>query len=68
MKVITNNLSDRLEVVKSITDYNLSDQLLILKAICNQIYIARNISLNNEIIEEQLRRIDSLFRDKDNFN
>jgi hypothetical protein len=51
-----------------ITDYDSLNQLLILKAICNQIYIARNISMNNETIEECLKRIDSLFRDKDNFN
>lgn len=53
---------------KVITDYDGINQLLILKAICNQIYIARNISMNSEKVEEQLKRIDSLFRDKDNYN
>lgn len=52
----------------SITDYDSINQLLILKAICNQIYIARNISMNSEEIEKQMKMIDSLFRDKDNFN
>lgn len=53
---------------KTITDYDSLTQLLTLKAICNQIYIARNITLNTETIEEQLKKIDQLFRDKDNFN
>lgn len=53
---------------KTITDYDGLNQLLTLKAICNQIYIARNITLNPDAIEEQLKKIDSLFRDKDNFN
>lgn len=52
----------------SITDFDSLNQLLILKAICNQIYIARNITLKPETIEEQLKKIDELFRDKDNFN
>lgn len=53
---------------KAITDYDSINQLLILKAICNQIYIARNISMSSETVEEQMKRIDALFRDRDNFN
>jgi hypothetical protein len=41
------------------------EQLLILKEICNKIYIARNISLDNEGVIEQLELIDNLFRDSD---
>lgn len=52
----------------STTDYDGLNQLLILKAICNQIYIARNITMDSKTIEEQLKKIDELFRDKDNFN
>lgn len=53
---------------QNIADYDSLNQLLILKAICNQIYIARNITLDASTIEEQLRKLDQLFRDKDNFN
>lgn len=56
------------EEQKYINEYDSLNQLLILKAICGQIYIARNITLNSETIEEQLKKIDSLFRDRDNFN
>jgi hypothetical protein len=58
----------KLKKDQSINDHDSLNQLLLLKAICSQIYIARNISMNNDIVEEQLKRIDSLFRDKDNFN
>jgi hypothetical protein len=39
------------------------EQLLILKEICNKIYIARNISLDNEGVIDQLELIDNLFRE-----
>ena len=45
-----------------INKYDCLDQLLILKKICNKIYIARNISLDNEGVIEQLKEIDNLFR------
>ena len=54
--------------LQMITDYDSITQLLILKDICNKIYIARNITLNSEIIEECMGEIDKLFTDKDNFN
>jgi hypothetical protein len=43
-------------------------QLLLLKNLCNKIYIARNISMSSEGVEEQLKVIDTLFRDEENFN
>jgi hypothetical protein len=33
-----------------------------LMSICNKIYIARNITLSNDSILEQLKMIDKLFR------
>jgi hypothetical protein len=33
------------------------------KDICNRIYIARNITMNADEIEEQMRRIDRLLRE-----
>ncbi len=53
---------------QSINDYDSLNQLLTLKAICSQLYIARNITLDAKVVEDQLRKIDELFRDKDNFN
>jgi hypothetical protein len=35
-----------------------------LRSICNRIYIARNISLNPDIIIECLEEIDALFREE----
>ena len=40
------------------------EQLLILKEICNKIYIARNIALDNEGVITQLELIDNLFREE----
>ncbi len=37
-------------------------QLEILTDICNAIYIARNITLNNDYLIEKLKDIDSLFK------
>jgi hypothetical protein len=51
-----------------INDHNSLDQLLILKDLCNKIYIARNISLNNDDVIQQLELIDKLFKDQENFN
>lgn len=53
---------------KTLQDFSPDEQLAILKDICNKIYIARNISLSNVTIIENLEEIDRLFRDKDNFN
>jgi hypothetical protein len=44
------------------------DQSDELRDICNRLYIARNISLSVEGVENCLKEIDNIFRDKDNFN
>jgi hypothetical protein len=51
-----------------INKYDCLDQLLILKEICNKIYIARNISLDNDGVIEQLKEIDELFKENENYN
>jgi hypothetical protein len=58
----------KLKITKSINSNDSLNQLLLLKEICSKIYIARNISLSEDTIQEQLKRIDELFRDKDNYN
>lgn len=59
---------EKLKKRQDINSFDSINQLMTLKAICAQIYIARNISLSPETIEEQMKKIDELFRDKDNFN
>ena len=54
--------------LKNINQYGSLDQLQILKDICNKIYIARNISMNDATIHDMLSRIDKLFKDRNNFN
>lgn len=54
--------------LKTINSYGRLDQLLILKIICHDIYIARNISMNQEKILDSLRKIDKLFVDRTNYN
>lgn len=54
--------------LKNIVSYNSLEQLMILKDICHKIYIARNITLDSETIDDTMSRIDKLFRDTDNFN
>jgi hypothetical protein len=54
--------------LKSISSYGSLDQLLILKTICHDIYIARNISMNQEKILDSLRKIDKIFVDSSNYN
>lgn len=44
------------------------NQAVELRDICNRLYIARNIALSVEGVENCLREIDNIFRDKDNFN
>lgn len=55
------------EDLKRIDNYDSLTQLMILKNICNKIYIARNISLSNESVIDNLEKIDKLFRDE-NYN
>lgn len=64
MLTTTPNIED----LKTITSYSSLDQLTILKDICHQIYIARNISLNQGSIFESMKKIDKLFVDKSNYN
>ena len=47
-----------------INNHDSLEQLLILKEICNKIYIARNIALDNEGVIAQLELIDNLFREE----
>ena len=54
--------------LKRIDKYNSINQLMILKDICNSIYIARNIALSQESIVDSLEKIDKLFRDDESYN
>ena len=53
--------------LKRIDDYDTSAQLTILRDICNSIYIARNITMSEELIIDNLEKIDKLLRDE-NYN
>ena len=48
---------------KRIYDFNSDEQRTLMLDICNRIYIARNITLSEENLFEELRKIDSLFRE-----
>lgn len=54
--------------LKHIHKYDSLTQLSILKRICNSIYIARNITLSQDSIVDNLEKIDKLFRDDKNYN
>ena len=54
--------------LKRIDKYNSLDQLMILKDICNRMYIARNITLSQDSIVDNLEKLDILFRDNENWN
>lgn len=54
--------------LKEIVEYPSLEQLLILKDICNRIYIARNITLSQDSVIDNLEKIDKLFRDRSNFS
>ena len=45
-----------------IHNYTQEEQLVLLKHICHQIFIARNISMNQEVILANLSKIDTLFQ------
>jgi len=51
--------------LKSINKYDSLTQLTILKDICNRIYIARNISMSQDSIVDNLEKLDKLFRTND---
>ena len=57
-----------IEDLKIITSYSSLEQLIILKDICHRIYIARNITSNQESIFESMKKIDKLFVDPTNYN
>jgi hypothetical protein len=50
-----------------IDKYDSLTQLMILKDICNRMYIARNITMSQDSIVDNLEKIDRLFRDE-NYN
>jgi hypothetical protein len=45
-----------------IHNYTREEQLVLLTHICHQIFIARNISMNQEVILANLKKIDTLFQ------
>jgi hypothetical protein len=53
--------------LKRIDKYDSLTQLMILKDICNRMYIARNITLSQDSMIDNLEKIDRLFRDE-NYN
>ena len=53
--------------LKRIDKYDSLTQLMILKDICNRMYIARNITISQDSIVDNLEKIDRLFRDE-NYN
>jgi hypothetical protein len=54
--------------LKSINKYDSLTQLMILKDICNRMYIARNITLSQDSIVDNLEKLDRLFRNDENWN
>ena len=53
--------------LKRIDEYDSLTQLMILKDICNRMYIARNITMSQDSMIDNLEKIDRLFRDE-NYN
>jgi hypothetical protein len=53
--------------LKRIDKYDSLTQLMILKDICNRMYIARNITMSQDSIVDNLEKLDRLFRDE-NYN
>jgi len=45
-----------------IHNYSPEERLVLLTHICHQIFIARNISMNQQVILDQLSKIDTLFQ------
>jgi len=54
--------------LKRIDKYDSLTQLMILKDICNRMYIARNITISQDSIVDNLEKLDILFRDDENWN
>ena len=53
--------------LKRIDEYDSLTQLMILIDICNRMYIARNITMSQDSIVDNLEKLDILFRDE-NYN
>ena len=47
--------------LKQLHNYTPEERLVILTHLCHQLYIARNISSNQGVILENLKKIDILF-------
>lgn len=54
-----------MENLQPIHEYTDSEGYLVMKTILNKIYIARNITLNESAIIEQLKNIDRLMKTVD---
>jgi len=65
--MIMTTIPDKADL-KRIDKYDSLTQLMILKDICNRMYIARNITLSQDSIVDNLEKIDRLFRDDENWN
>jgi hypothetical protein len=48
--------------LKMIHQYSSEERMFILNLICAEMYIARNISMNQDAIIKNLERIDRLYR------
>jgi len=48
--------------LKMIHQHTKEEKLFLLDTICAEIYIARNISMNHQIILDNLAKIDKLYR------
>ena len=47
---------------RRISDYSPEEQRILMLDICNRIYMARNITLSQDTILEELKKIDCLFK------
>ena len=65
--MIMTTIPDKADL-KSINKYDSLTQLMILKDICNRMYIARNITMSQDSIVDNFEKIDRLFRDDENWN
>ncbi len=63
IKILVDDLHQRIDryIIERI--FKIIDIKEECKDICNRIYIARNITMNADEIEEQMRRIDRLLRE-----
>jgi hypothetical protein len=57
-----NNMTVFPDKLKMIHQYSSEERMFILNLICAEMYIARNISMNQDAIIKNLERIDRLYR------